>query len=334
MKKIVGMMVTVVGVACSYGAADQPIDKYIDWTGYSSITATLLNQSIDLAYLRSNRSLVVISNAAPSPIETYSNHLWLDRTVDPPSLKMLTKTGVWTNAVAAASSIGTDQLQNGAVTAPKIASGAVTAGKIGPAAVNSAELADFSVLENHIADAQITTVKIASDSIIAGKIAASTVYGSNIVASTITSNLIGATEIYDYHLANNSVSSNKYAASSIFWSKLNASLQDLFKVSRAYFSGVGINTGDYTNHTFDYNLSFLGQVTATASSNAVGKFKVNFSPNANSTNYHTVVQTDWDARTAIVTNKGLDGFELIILNSAGNLANPHGFSVHVYGTAK
>ena len=324
----------LVGLVTSLNAADTPLDKGFDWTAIPNITPSLLNQIIDQAQVRTNRGLVYVTNGIPSPMLTYSNHIWLDRSVDPPSMKVFSITGVWTNAVAAASSIGTDQLQNNSVTAAKIAAGAVTAGKLGAASVGSAELQDFSVLENHIADAQITPAKLMANVIEPGKIAASSVFGSNIVAGTVASNNIGATVVYDYHLANNSVSSNKYAASSIFWSKLNASLQDLFKVSRAYFSGEGINDGNYTNHTFDYNLSFLGQVTASATSNSTGNFTVNFSPNAVSTNYSVVLQPDWDVRTAIVTNKALTGFRVIFLNVAGNLATPHGFSAHVYGTAK
>ena len=73
--------------------------------------------------------------------------------------------------VPSADSVGTAQLQDNAVTQPKIADDAVGADQLASNAVVTASIADNAVTTAKIADSNVTTVKIASGAVTAAKIA-------------------------------------------------------------------------------------------------------------------------------------------------------------------
>jgi hypothetical protein len=83
-------------------------------------------------------------------------------------------------------------IDNGAVTAAKIATDTITGTQIAANAVGASELADDAVDTGAIANLAVTTAKLADLSVTAGKIAADT-----ITAAQIAPNAVGASELAD-----------------------------------------------------------------------------------------------------------------------------------------
>lgn len=113
-------------------------------------------------------------------------------------------------------------IEDGAITATKIATdsvtasailaGSITTAKIEAGAVTTATIATGAVTANELAANSVTAVKILAGAVTAGKIAADAVTASNIVAGTIT-----ATE-----LATGAVTAIKIAANAVTTAALNA----------------------------------------------------------------------------------------------------------------
>jgi hypothetical protein len=86
-------------------------------------------------------------------------------------------------------SVGTAQLQNGAVTTAKIGDNQVTTAKIGNNQVTTAKIGDNQVTTPKIGDSQVTTAKIGNNQVTTAKIGDNEVTSAKIVA-----NAIGASE--------------------------------------------------------------------------------------------------------------------------------------------
>ncbi|GMV31493.1 MAG: hypothetical protein AMXMBFR59_36180 [Rhodanobacteraceae bacterium] len=102
--------------------------------------------------------------------------------------------GNYPNPTLAASSVGTTQLQLGAVTNSRLGTDSVTASKIAASSVGSSELASDAVTADKIANGAVGTAQIANDSITRGKIAGG--YSNGSFAITI-----GANGCADFNLA-------------------------------------------------------------------------------------------------------------------------------------
>jgi trimeric autotransporter adhesin len=112
----------------------------------------------------------------------------------------------------AATKIGTNQLRNRAVTAPKLANNSVTPAKIRAGAVGNRALANNSV----------STQKIRAGAIISSDLAAGSVLGANLGDGAVTSSKLANDAVATHNLANGSVSSDKIATGAVIASKLAA----------------------------------------------------------------------------------------------------------------
>lgn len=102
--------------------------------------------------------------------------------------------GNYPNPTLAANSVGTTQLQLGAVTNSRLGTDAVTASKIAASSVGSSELATDAVTVDKIANGAVGAAQIANDSITRGKIAGG--YSNGSFAITI-----GANGCVDFNLS-------------------------------------------------------------------------------------------------------------------------------------
>jgi len=97
-----------------------------------------------------------------------------------------------TNQYMAIDSIATANIQDGAVTAPKLASNSVTNDKMADNAVNTSELVDGAVTTVKIGNLQVTEAKINNEAVTTNKIANLAVTGAKIASGTISNDKLVA----------------------------------------------------------------------------------------------------------------------------------------------
>lgn len=140
------------------------------------------------------------------------------------------------NVTLGANSINSAALQNGIITADKIATGAIIAGKISAGAIGATEIAANAITANklaansvtagaiaagtitseQIAAGNITASLIASNAIIAGKIAAGAISATEIAAGAIGANQIAANAIVSAKIAANAITAIQIAANAVY----------------------------------------------------------------------------------------------------------------------
>lgn len=154
---------------------------------------------------------------------------------------------------------GTAGLENGSVTADKLAANSVVASKIKDGEVGSAKLAGASVTNAKIADSAVGTSKVADKAVTLAKLADNSVNAAKIVDGSV-----GTAE-----LANSAVTNTKIAASTIAFDRLNAAAQkrvtdlEAFRDSVCYrlWSGT-LNAGSSVTITGLRNSRVIGLVLA------------------------------------------------------------------------
>jgi hypothetical protein len=92
----------------------------------------------------------------------------------------------------AATTIGTSQIANGAVTTPKVANGAVTAAKLGSGAVTAAKLGSGAVSAAKLGSSAVTAAKLGSGAVTAAKLGSGVVTGDKLASGAVTSAKIAA----------------------------------------------------------------------------------------------------------------------------------------------
>jgi hypothetical protein len=110
----------------------------------------------------------------------------------------------------AATTIGTSQLKNNAVTTPKIKNAAVNTAKLKNNAVNSSKLASGAVKAADLGSGAVTAAKLANNAVTAAKIAGGAV-GTNALAT----NAVDAAK-----LANGAVTTDKLGANAVTGAKI------------------------------------------------------------------------------------------------------------------
>jgi len=81
--------------------------------------------------------------------------------------------------------VGSDQLENGAVSTPKLADEAVTKDKLAPGAVGTARLEDGAVDSDKLADEAVTGDALADDAVAGDKVADDSLIGADVDESTL-----------------------------------------------------------------------------------------------------------------------------------------------------
>lgn len=131
------------------------------------------------------------------------------------------------------SSVGTQQLRNGAVNTAKLRNGAVTAQKLRRNAVNSAKLRNNSVLAEKIADGAIDSSKLGR-----GSVRAVALGGGVVTNPKIQNAAVNAAK-----LANGAVSTEKLAGNAVSAEKLGASAVTPGKIQDGAVSAAKLNAG-------------------------------------------------------------------------------------------
>jgi len=133
----------------------------------------------------------------------------------------------------AATTIGTAQLKNNAVTTPKIKNAAVNTAKLKNSAVNASKLASNAV----------TAAKIASNAVTAAKIAGNAVTEAKIASSAVTAAKIAGAAVGTSALANGAVDGNKLANDSVGTAELGPSAVTGAKIAGGTITAANIAPG-------------------------------------------------------------------------------------------
>ena len=196
-------------LALSLNAAEADFRKGIDFTGLTEATGTQHNQLVDNATVAAKRGLVIVQTATPdtTTYPRFTNYLWLDINYTPPILKSwswgvtnwVTATipvngigtaniqdGAVTNPKLATNSVNTSQLYDNSVTTPKLVALSVTSEKLNNNSVDSTNIIDGTIVHNDIATGGIFATNIADGIITAAKIASQTINGTNLIGGTVT----------------------------------------------------------------------------------------------------------------------------------------------------
>jgi hypothetical protein len=157
--------------------------------------------------------------------------------------------------------IKTNHLDDGAVTALKLAAAAVETSKIAVGAITEAVIAAAAITETKIADNAISTPKLvagavtanelAAGSVVAGKIAAGTVVAADIAANTITAAKIVAGTLTATEIANSTITGSKIASSTITGAKIAGGTITGSNIDDATITGAKIVDATITSAKID-----------------------------------------------------------------------------------
>jgi microcystin-dependent protein len=147
-----------------------------------------------------------------------------------------------TKGLLADDSVGTDQIEAGAVdtseladdavTTAKIADDQVTQPKIGPGAVGSTELADDAVTANKYADASIPLAAIPDATITGAKLVNLTVTSTKIATQAITTSKLGLQSVDTTNYKAGSINSTALGDASVVTDKLDDNAVTLAKLQQ------------------------------------------------------------------------------------------------------
>ncbi|MGV6875955.1 hypothetical protein ACUSIJ_25125 [Pseudochelatococcus sp. B33] len=144
------------------------------------------------------------------------------------------------SAAPGPNSVGPGELQDNAVTTPKLNGGAVTNAKLGALSVGSANMQNAAIDTAHIVNAAITRAKIGS----------AAVGTANIEDLAVTSAKINS-------LAANKITAGTLVAGVVYSGTVNAS-----QVNASSLSAISANLGTITAGILSANVSYLGTVAA------------------------------------------------------------------------
>ena len=164
----------------------------------------------------------------------------------------------------AASKIGTNDIENKAVTKPKIDKQAVTTNRIADQAVKAKKLADQAVTTDKIADQAVTTDKIADQAVTTGKIANDAVTGDQVLNDSLTGDDINESTLGTVPSATNANTLDGQDSSAFLPSSSRGVAVAAARVTNTgsvlgYFNrSGGAPTVTHTANTGSYTVSFPG----------------------------------------------------------------------------
>jgi hypothetical protein len=208
-----------------YAANDPDLSKGLDLTGRTTVTPYQLNQLVDAGTVRTNRGLLLITNAAPNVVAypRYTNMVWLDQSSIPFVLKTWNaNSNAWLAVSFGTNAITTAQIGDGQITTAKIADGAVTTIKLGDNSVTSDKIIAGQITSSKMANNSVTTLSITNGAVTTEKLAINSVNTTNVVDGAITSNKIAAATITSDKFAPGAIGAASISDNSITAAKMQA----------------------------------------------------------------------------------------------------------------
>lgn len=258
MKKLIAVMLAVcVTTFAGYGAE---LQKGIDLTGLSSVSASQLNQLVDNARPASNRGLVYVGTTAPTITGTNAyrtNYIWVDISALPYTLRTY-QTGSWVTATIGADSVNTGNIVDAAVTNPKLAANAVNTTNISDNAVTESKIAAGSVTTSKIGALQITSALLAADSVVTAKIGDGQVTAQKLAAGAVGPSTIGAQGIYGTNLVNGTITSTQIAGGTISGTNIAGATIVSSNIANATITKANLAFGTPTNAVITASSLALG----------------------------------------------------------------------------
>lgn len=246
-----------------WAANDPDLSKGIDLTGRSSVTPSQLNQLVDAGTVRTNRGLLLITNAAPNVVAfpRYTNMIWLDQSSIPFVLKAWNaNSNAWIAVSFGTNAITTAQIGDGQVTTDKLADGAVTTIKLGDNSVSEAKIIAGQVSASKMANNAITTASITNGAVTSAKIAINGVENTNILDGAITSNKIAAATITSDKFAPGAIGTATIPDNSITAAKMQADSIRVTNIVDGIITKAKLSFGTPTNAVLTANTLTLGSL--------------------------------------------------------------------------
>lgn len=181
-----------IGTMLLIAATEYDLNKGVDLTGASSVTATKLNQLVDNGTVATNKGMIIYSSTTPDTTNNarYTRFIWLNSSYTPPVPYVWNSSlSLWTNITAVSS----------------IADGSVTAGKLGANAVYA----------TNIANAQIDNTKMIAGTVNSNILGANSVYNFHLTGSSIYSTNIVNGQLLNANYGAASITGDKIAPGSI-----------------------------------------------------------------------------------------------------------------------
>ena len=205
-------------LALSLNAAEADFRKGIDFTGLTEATGAQHNQLVDNATVAAKRGLVIVQTATPdtTTYPRFTNYLWLDINYTPPILKSWSW-GVtnWVTATIPANSIGTANIQDGAVTNPKLATNSVNTSQLYDNSVTSDKIVALSITSGKLNNNSVDSTNIIDGTIVHNDIATGGVWTTNILDGSVTGIKIGNGAVGTTNIAGGGVTITNLATNSV-----------------------------------------------------------------------------------------------------------------------
>lgn len=159
--------------------------------------------------------------------------------------QIISATGLGVNVV------GTDQLQDEAVTEPKVGSNAISSSKIVDAAVITSKIDDEAVEASKIGNLAVTEAKVAASAISTAKIADEAVETAKLADAAATEAKVATNAISETKIQDDAISTPKLQASSVVAGKIAAGAVETAKLDALAVTAEKIAAGAITTGKLD-----------------------------------------------------------------------------------
>ena len=220
------------------------------------------NISLDIASTAPN-TYWLIAPTAPTPID----------------LTVITNvqdiSGLVTNGVLNADTVGTTQLVNGSVTNLKIATNAVTTAKIAAGAITNSVMAANAISSTNIINYSIQTIDLNTASVTSSVIADHAVGTNQLNTASVTSSVIADHAVGTNQLNTASVTTNIIAPFAITTALLNTASVTTAKIAPNAITTALLNTASVTTNIIaDYAVGTLQLNTASVNTSKIAPFAI------------------------------------------------------------
>lgn len=246
----IGLTLGIAVMMC-IAAAEYDLQKGVDLSAKTSVTASQLNQLVDNGTVAANKGMLIYSATTPDTTNNarYSRFIWLDTSFSPPVPKVYYTNGsYWTNITAnttiADNSVTAGKLAANSVYETNLTASSVTASKIADGVIGSSKYANASISNTHIASLTIQSTNIANGQILSTNIGAAAILGYHLASGQIgTANLTNGFLLQGTNIANGTIANNNIAASAIYPTNVAAAAGSANQVLRINSGGTAVEFG-------------------------------------------------------------------------------------------